>query len=183
MNMTSHSSRPIAEVVVAQESDRQPADGVITGGLPRRFLMLATALLTMLAVMIGSSGTAQAAGYWTGSSSTINLSSYNYLYTGYIGTGPSSVPPGSTVSGLTYDLNYMNPGFVSGSLDAYICANSTSTCTPVSYGYGNTTSAFNGLPAGTTSFFFKVRWSNARLSGTINPPIQVDVMRINVSYN
>jgi len=165
-----------------READHSP-DNKIAGSLAHRFAVVATALLATLAVLLGGTGAAQAAGSWSGSSSTVNLYNYNFYQTGFTGGGYSSAPAGSTITGVSYDLNYMNSGFASGSLQGLLCS-SSSNCVSISTGYGNVTSFFNGLPANSTDVYFRVRWTHPYLTGSIkNGPIKVDIMRVNVSYS
>ncbi|MGH8961390.1 MAG: hypothetical protein ACRDWT_09305 [Jatrophihabitantaceae bacterium] len=117
--------------------------------------------------LFGFEAPAFAAGSYGGPGTPFQVSQWNYVYQGFAPTPPSSVPSSSTITGVTYSLNYSSPGAVPSGANLYICYNSLNTCYNA-YRFTNSTSSFNGLPASTTSIFFAVRWYNGFSSGTIS---------------
>ncbi len=107
------------------------------------------------------------------------MANYNFYQTSFLPQPPSSVPSSSTITSISYSLDYTAPGFRPGVLDANLCS-TTTDCTPINR-FGGTTSYFNGRPA-TTSLQIRVRWSNVLLSGAIPGGVTVtDSITVNYS--
>jgi hypothetical protein len=142
---------------------------------------LIVAFVASMAVLLGLSGPALAAGTWGGAGTPFSISSYNTVRTGYLPSPDSSVPSTSTITGISYNFDWTSSGFTSGNMSIQLCVSGGSNCITASR-FQNTTSAFNGLPA-TTQFVFKAYFFKTGVSGTISGgPINV-TDSISVGYN
>ncbi len=146
----------------------------------KTFKMSLLALFAVVTAMIGLSGPALAADSWGGSGTPFSISTYNYTQTGFLPSAPSSVPAGSTITGVSYNFDWTSRSYVGGAMTIALCSSSTN-CTAASR-FSNSTSFFDGLPAN-TSLYFRASFSSGFKSGTISGgPLNVTTS-VSVSYN
>lgn len=142
--------------------------------------VLSVALLAAGILILGSAAPAMAADSYGGAGTPISIYTYNYPRTGYLPSPPASVPASSTITAVSYNLNWSSFGYPTGNMNASLCSSSTN-CTVASR-YGGSTSFFNGLPA-TTGLYFEATWWHPYLQGTIaGGPIEVETS-VSVNYN
>lgn len=131
----------------------------------KSFKLILIALLTAI-LGLAMASPAFAAGSYGGAGTPFSIYTFDTYAHGYLPSPPASVPSTSTITGVSYALNYSMPGAAPGNMDASICA-STGTCTNA-YRFTNSTTVFNGLSAKSTTIYFIVRWTNGFSSGTIS---------------
>lgn len=147
-----------------------------------RFVM--TALFAMLLMVLGLAGPALAAGSYSGAGTSFQLTTYNSQRTGYLPSPPSTVPTTSTITALSYNIDWSSRSSSPGYMELQLCSTGTGAKCVAANRFNNTTTFFNGMPA-TTSFVIKAAWRNASpyVSGTLaGGPITV-TDSITVSYS
>lgn len=141
--------------------------------VPKVFL---AAILATGVLMPSIAGPATAAASYGGAGTPLSISTYNFYRTGFLPIPPSSVPLTSTITGVSYKLDWYSRG----GLDAQLCS-SSSNCTTVSP-FSSSTTYFNGMSAG-TALYFRVAWKDFLLSGSL-PGGPVDVTTsLTVNYS